>query len=311
MDVIWDESLKSRWDALAAEGAAALQQDWAYGVAMAACGARVVRAEARAPSGDPLALAQFLVRDFGAPIARFARLAVCLRGPVWLGAPSEDAKAAVYSALRRTAPFRRPRFMLFSPDEEGRPESLRLARLRRVMTGFSTVLVDLRDDLAVLQRRMVGKWRNRLRAAERAGFQIAAGGVKPAQSSWLLEREDAQRLEKRYVALPTAFVPAYQAASGRRGSVRVIRADLNREKAAAMLFLTHGARATYHIGWASAAGRRASAHNLLLWRAMAQLKADGVEALDLGGVNTETGVGVARFKLGVGGRCVTLCGAYL
>ena len=58
------------------------------------------------------------------------------------------------------------------------------------------------------------------------------------------------------------------------------------------------------------AGRKANAHNLLLWRGIDYLKKLGIERLDLGGVNTRVHPGISRFKLGTGGRPLTLAGTY-
>jgi lipid II:glycine glycyltransferase (peptidoglycan interpeptide bridge formation enzyme) len=41
------------------------------------------------------------------------------------------------------------------------------------------------------------------------------------------------------------------------------------------------------------------------------LQQRGVRLLDLGGVNTQRSAGIARFKLGTGGRVLTLAGTYL
>ena len=79
---------------------------------------------------------------------------------------------------------------------------------------------------------------------------------------------------------------------------------------AGMLFLRHGRSATYHIGWSNADGKRGGAHNLLMWRAMQGLKAAGVRWLDLGGIATDHGIGLARFKLGTGATVRQLSGTY-
>jgi lipid II:glycine glycyltransferase (peptidoglycan interpeptide bridge formation enzyme) len=50
---------------------------------------------------------------------------------------------------------------------------------------------------------------------------------------------------------------------------------------------------------------------LILWKAIEELKAHGIQQLDLGGVNTIRSAGVARFKLRTGGKLVTLAGSYL
>jgi lipid II:glycine glycyltransferase (peptidoglycan interpeptide bridge formation enzyme) len=64
------------------------------------------------------------------------------------------------------------------------------------------------------------------------------------------------------------------------------------------------------VGWADEAGRKSNAHNLLLWRGIDYLKKAGIERLDLGGVNTRDLPGISRFKLGSGGRVLTLAGTY-
>ena len=40
------------------------------------------------------------------------------------------------------------------------------------------------------------------------------------------------------------------------------------------------------------------------------MKAGGTQWLDLGGLNTESQQGLARFKLGLGGEVFTLTGSY-
>ena len=47
-----------------------------------------------------------------------------------------------------------------------------------------------------------------------------------------------------------------------------------------------------------------------MWRACALLAERGVQQLDLGGVNTLGNPGLARFKLGTGGRVVTWAGTF-
>jgi lipid II:glycine glycyltransferase (peptidoglycan interpeptide bridge formation enzyme) len=78
-----------------------------------------------------------------------------------------------------------------------------------------------------------------------------------------------------------------------------------------MMFLLHGSAATYQVGWSNDTGRQFNAHNLLLWHAIEALQQRGVRLLDLGGVNTQRSAGIARFKLGTGGRVLTLAGTYL
>src|SRR3546814_5562688 len=78
----------------------------------------------------------------------------------------------------------------------------------------------------------------------------------------------------------------------------VCSSDLN-ALVAGVVLLRHGTSATYMASWTSAEGRAGQAHNLLLWRGIEALKAGGTQWLDLGGLNTESQRGLARFKLGL------------
>ncbi len=308
MELIWDQTPKSRWMRLHGQSGAALQQDWAFGEAFAAFGARTLRAEARL-DGRTAALAQFSVRSLGG----FAEWALCTRGPVWVGAEDPALRAEILRRLRREAPLKRPKATFFTPDEPDRPETRafwRGAGLRRVMTGYSTVLLDLSQSLDALRASLHQKWRNRLKKAEAAPISVRRPTPKLSRYAWLLRAEEKQRAERGYAALPTALTPAFAERAG-RDSVTVLEAAHRGRPVAAMLFLRHGSAATYHIGWSDEDGRRLGAHNLLLWRAVESLRAAGVRRLDLGGVDTESGAGLARFKLGSGGEVTTLAGVFV
>ncbi|MFN7643538.1 MAG: GNAT family N-acetyltransferase [Burkholderiales bacterium] len=323
MRATWTGLERDAWMRLHRTAAAALQQDWAYGDAMGALGTECLRAWVHeggegGEGGEPVAAAQFLVRRIGGLLP----VALCSHGPVWAPGTTPERQVAALQAIRASAPLRWPRALLYTPDAP-LAASTGFARLRRVMTGHSTVRLDLALEPDALRAAMHGKWRNRLAAAERSALKVERVGAKPAQYRWLLDHELAQRRRRGYIALPDGFVEAWQAAVGGGGAragrpaadrgepVLTLRADLGRDAAAGMMFLVHGEAATYQIGWVGEAGRELGAHNLLLWHAMLELRGRGVRTLDLGGVDTARGAGLARFKLGTGGAVVTLAGSYL
>jgi len=329
MRATWNGLERDAWMRLHRTAAAALQQDWAYGDAMGVLGTECLRAWVHegGEGGEPVAAAQFLVRRIGGLLP----VALCSHGPVWAPGTTPERQATALRTIRASAPLRWPRALLYTPDAP-LAACTGFAKLRRVMTGHSTVRIDLALEPDALRAAMHGKWRNRLAAAERSALKVARVGAKPAQYRWLLDHELAQRRRRGYIALPDGFVEAWQAAVGGSGagaggssrsnssdrsatggdeSVLTLRADLGRDAAAGMMFLVHGEAATYQIGWVGDAGRELGAHNLLLWHAMLELRERGVRTLDLGGVDTARGAGLARFKLGTGGEVVTLAGSYL
>ncbi len=284
-----------------------LQQSWAYGEALRALNVRIHRAVVH-QDGEAVGLAQFMVRR----IAGYVSLASCTRGPVWSPALPPEARGRAYRALKQDLPTRPLRATLFSPDAPASPEmEAEVHGLWRVMTGYSTVMLDLSQPLERLRAGLEGKWRNRLVKAEAdAAFTVRVAPNLP-EARRLLDRESQQRAERRFHGLPTAFVPAYiEAAPSREQGFAVSYAQSRKETQAAMLFLIHGDTASYHIGWSNDAGRKANAHNLLMWRGIEYLQRLGLRRLDLGGANTRALPGCTRFRLGTGGLPLTLAGTY-
>jgi hypothetical protein len=308
MNVHWDLPDRASWDALHRSATGALQQDWAYGDAMQALGTRILRAHIR--EGDQLVgIAQCLVRR----IAGIIQLALCSHGPVWDEAATIAQRREACHLLRRSLPLSSLRLLFVTPDVPDRAAAGTQGMVR-VVTGQSTVRINLEAEPQVLRASLQGKWRNRLSGAERSALKVHRVGHKPAQYRWLLERELAQRAARRYIALPDGFVEAWQVAHPehlKREPILTLRADLGREAVAGMMFLVHGEAATYQIGWVGEGGRELGAHNLLLWQAALALRERGVRTLDLGGVDTARGAGLARFKIATGGEVVTLAGTFL
>ena len=305
MHILWNQIDYLQWDQAHEALGGAMQQDWAYGTSLKALGIECHRAEVIL-NGETVALAQFICRRYGF----VAGIALCTRGPLWLKPVSADDKTRIYRELKRSLPMTRPRFALFSPDIVD-PNDPSLRKLTRVMTGYSTVMIDLRQTPEELRAAMEGRWRNRLVAAERSSLNIVRSGANPAQYRWLLEEERSQRASKSFYGLPLEFVESYiNARAQTTKTMLILRAELKKDRVAAMLFLIHGSAATYHVGWSNEAGRDSNAHNLLLWRAFAELRERGVSTLDLGGVNTRQLAGISRFKIGSGGKVVTYAGTF-
>lgn len=304
--VHWGGHQLAEWDAAHAAALGALQQDWSYGSAMLSLGVPVLRARIDL-DGETVAQAQFIVRRFG----RVASVALCSRGPIWRRPLAIHEQSQVYRVLKTTMPLSGLRVMLVTPEQVA-GEPVGLSPMRRVVTGMSTVLLDLNPTMEQLRANLEHRWRHQLASSESSGLSVQRVGVQLNQFRWLLEADIAQRQARGLDGLPPAFVERYTLTrTAAASTLLTLRADAGRERVAAMMFLLHGASATYHIGWTTDAGRDAYAHNLILWKAIEELKARGIQQLDLGGVNTIRSAGVARFKLRTGGKLLTLAGSYL
>jgi hypothetical protein len=307
MKVNWDTLSYPEWDAHHAAAAAPLQQDWAYGACMKTLGVGVLRALVE-QDGAPVALAQFIVRRM---VGGLANMVLCSLGPVWLQPMSGADKARVYKALKKTIPLNNLRVVAFTPLEAQGPE-LGLSRWRRVMTGHSTVMLDLQPELEVLRAQLDGRWRYSLARAEESSLTIHRVGTNAGQYRWLLDAEMQQREQRGLHGLPLQFFDLYVPSRQQpTKTILTLRADVGRDRVAGMMFLIHGESATYQVGWTNDAGREHNAHNLILWNALQELRERGVRKLDLGGVNTMRSAGIARFKIGTGGQVLSCAGTFI
>lgn len=306
MIVHWRGHDLQAWDAVHASAAAALQQDWAYGSSLAMMGVHVLRARVM-QDDEQLAQAQFIVRKWG----RWGAVALCSRGPVWSRPLLPQQEAEAYAALKQSLPLKGIHFMAVTPEvAQGVPHGL--SPFRRIMSGMSTVMLDITPSLDALRAQMDRRWRYSLADAENSNMTVQRVGTNVGQYRWLLDREVQQRQEKNLDGLPVAFFDHYVDSRKQPAkNILTMRADLNRDRIAAMMFLIHGQAATYQVGWTSDAGRDLNAHYLILMKVIEVLKERGVRMLDLGGVNTIRSAGVARFKMRTGGKVLTLAGTYI
>jgi lipid II:glycine glycyltransferase (peptidoglycan interpeptide bridge formation enzyme) len=306
MIVHWDGHDLSQWDAVHQAATGALQQAWDYGSSLKLLGVPVLRARVL-DEGLQVAQAQFIVRKWG----KLGAVALSTRGPIWSKTLTPENESLVYKALKKTLPLKGIRFMAITPEvAEGQAHGLH--PMRRIMSGMSTVMLDISLPMSDIRAQLEGRWRTSLVGAEASEMKVHRVGTNEGQYRWLLDTEKQQRVDKQLEGLPIPFFDMYvQSRKQPAKNILTLRSDLGRDRIAAMMFLIHGEAATYQVGWTSDQGRELNAHHLILWRAIEELRERGIRVLDLGGVNTIRSAGVARFKMRTGGKILTLAGTYI
>jgi len=151
-------------------------------------GGTVIRAVIQA-DGVTVGVAQCVVRRFG----NFGGVALCTRGPLWLTPLSGKDKAHAYRSLRQTLPVKGLRFLFVTPNEPG-SDDLGLSPLKRVMTGYSTALLDLTPSLADLRAGLEKRFRHRVGGAEKSELTVHRVGTNVGQYRWLMDAEKLQLL---------------------------------------------------------------------------------------------------------------------
>lgn len=284
-----------------------LEQGWAYARGMEVAGVASPRFLAL---GERAVAVVYRSRWWGLwPVRE------CLRGPVWIRPPDDAARRDDAIAMFLRAAFPRSAFALsfWTPDhgEAGPMDAVaRAAGMRRVQTGHATVILQVATDEVAQRSMMQGKWRSALAAAEaRGGLRVRATREKRAASE-VLERYEALRRARRFAGPAGAVLAGAMAAGEGRGASFAVIAERGSSVEAGGLFLVHGDEATWVAGFATAAGRDGGGHRRVLAMALRELRMLGIARLDLGGIDTEGAPGIARFKLGLGGRVAVLPGTW-
>lgn len=299
----WNQVTAKDWrTALDQAPVCALQQEWGYGQAIRDQGHDIHHASL-SYDGKIVALAQIAERHLMGPL----RIALLMRGPIWTVPHDAELESAFIAQIRHRL---KGSVLLWTPDRPYQPEiEGSLLGYRRVLTGYSTILLDLKPEIEQIKSKLNGKWRNLMRAGQRTELEVNLinGGKKV---EWLIASNEAYRERIGYAGPSPDFIKmlGHFSKPGRR---KIWVAQAKGEPIAGIIVQIHGRCATYYAGCTSEAGRKMRAHHLLLWQAIRELKSDGVNRFDLGGIDTEKAAGVARFKLGMGGEAVTLAGTYL
>ena len=262
------------FDASPVPRAASLMQDRAFAAALMLCG--------QSPILLPSGLMVLSRRVAGLPLLMLPR-----------ATPPADLDAQ----LAQAGLARRP--LILSPEHPFKvPRALPLAPARNLWN------LDLSGDRKTRRAALHQKWRHQLGQAEAGPLRVLHRPLLPDHPLLALEAEQAR--SRRYQNWPPALTAAFARVAP--AQTHLFTALLRGHAVAYMVFLTHGDRATYHIGHTEAEGRHLHAHNLLLWCAMEALVARGITTLDLGVATTP---GIDRFKRRTGAQALPTGGTWL
>ena len=306
----WNGATMRQWDAwIEAMPCSAIEQTWAYGEAFVGVTPYLPAHGVVYRGTNPVAIVQILEWR----VAGLVRVVKIVRGPLFLDGVSRSEKISALWLIRSRYSFSRLDFLLWTPELEDQPNDMVLMRdmgLRRVITGYSSIWLDLTKDESALRAGLHQNWRNQLVGAEGENLRVRLGHGG-ASLEWLLTRHEGHRRRKRLRAPASPFVLAIALAQRNKQATLAFTAFSGSEPIGAILVFRHGQSATYYVAWNGPESRRRHANNLLLWHAVKELKSQGVKWFDLGGVDGLSMSGVSRFKIGMGGTLYTLAGTYL
>ena len=309
LHVTWDGIRRADWDRLVDRATVCpFEQTWSYGSAHARSNLAAVHRAVVLRARQPVAFAQILSRR----IAGLVTVAQILRGPVLLdGELSRQEVAALLVHFHGQCRIDRRQLLFWTPEvapDEDTDAVMRRCGMRRIMTGYGSLRVDLRRDEKSLRRSLHGKWRNALVRAEAEDLRVECRS-DPDAVPWLLAHYDEQRRKRRFGG-PSAAMVAFILSESASSDILFVATYQGGEPVAGALFLRHGGCATYLVGWTGAVGRALNAGTLTLWRGMLECRSRELHTLDLGGIDTRREPGIARFKLGLGGAPYQIAGTF-
>ena len=224
------------------------------------------------------------------------------RGPLWFVEPVPAGWIRWFTgAFNREFPrrlFRRRRWL---PEwEESGGENF--APFRSNRQEYKTAWLELSGTEEELRGRLKQKWRNALNKSEKSSMEIMEDWSGVHLDLFVAEYL-RDRMAKKYHGPSGKFVREEFLAGRPFKDSLILWANFNNQPAAAIFVLKHGQCASYRIGWSTDLGRQHNAHNRLLWEAALVLKAQGIQRLDLGGMDADQeNSGLNRFKSGTGAR---------
>lgn len=300
-----------RWaEATAAFRDPSLLQSWEYGEARARDGRWRVERGLLTEGERVIGAAQVMVRKL--PVIG-GGLAWLSRGPLWRRSDAEPASVLgqVLQALRRHyAEDRGLYFRVAPPVPENDPACAVFASAGFGSTsalGWASAILDLAPAETDLRAGLRQKWRNSLNKAERLGVAIEYGTDDRGFTFCLDDYRELLAARGFETGVTPELLSDLQSALPEDRKLVHYRARHEGRIVGFAVMARYGERCEYLIGNIDDAGRRAGAGQLLLWRAVCDMKARGHAAFDLGGMDRErTAPGIFRFKDGLGGTSYRL-----
>ena len=271
-----------------------LTQTFAYGAAKGAQNWRVVRV-CLSIAEVPVAICQVLEkRVFGLRVVSRIN-----RGPTMLEAqPSSERILFVYRAIRQRWGHWYSGPLTIAPSLSLSDENVALLRqagyIRRTRKGWWSGRIDLTPPLDAIKAGFASVFRNRLKKALETPLTLrVASDVETVD--WMIARHVENMRDKGFSAVDAGFLASLRATAPQ--DYIVFQAMLGDKPVAGMSVIRFGAIAEYYTGWFGPEGRDANAGNFLMWSIMAEMKARGCAAFDIGGLYE--GHGYTQFKRGM------------
>ena len=267
---------------------------------------------AQTEEGRPLCAVQVLKKSL--PLGRTILWAP--GGPLigFEGAAPETLEKLLPEGIRKICGANRAGYVRFYNFQPAAPEIRRFfsglcAVPRKRLGSGTTVQIDLRPSLEELLARMDKKHRYQARQLDENGIAWSWGSSEemlPVFGRLHAEMAALKKVPAANTEDLSRLVREFQ------GNARILTGSLGTEAVTSCLILLKGKNAFYWRAATNRKGREIFASYAMVLELLKQLKADGVERFDFGGIlpGVPAAEGINHFKQGFGGSVVEYLGEW-
>jgi hypothetical protein len=166
--------------------------------------------------------------------------------------------------------------------------------------GFHSARLDLHQPLETLRKGLDQKWRNCLNKAERLDMRVESGAGEDLFCAIIRDYSAMLGRKGFQTSVTPRLLMELQAALQSSEKLWNLVARNGSDISGFVVIARYSDIAEYLAGSSSPEGRKSNVGHLLLWRAVAEMKAQGFRWFDVGGLDPmRTPDGIFHFKAGL------------
>lgn len=171
--------------------------------------------------------------------------------------------------------------------------------------SWTSSIIDLQKDENLLMSQLKPNWRNQLKLSSKKNLCVKNENSNESIIN-IINLSTIYAKLHNYKSINLKFLKFFL----QNSECKIFNAYNNNILISSICISIHGCSSTYLLGWSNYEGRKLNAMNLLIWKAILDLKKNEIQYFDLGGFDNDKSTGVTNFKIGIGGSNYKLVGNF-
>lgn len=243
----------------------------------------------------------------------FFKIVIVNRGPIIFSNDLKEKLGAI-SSLKKKIKLSKLAMILIFPeirkDDLTRSLMREFGLIKLPFSNHHSSQLNLNLSLNEIRRGFNSKWRNLLKKSESFNVDVKICSSRETFFD-ILDKYDEFKKNKNFDGLPSNIMRKYFEYATSFEKPVCISAFKEGKFLSSVIMARYGTEALYLIAVNTEEGREKCSNYLLLWKAVEHFKKEGVNILDLGGIDEVNNPLVAHFKKQMKGDEYKLVGGYL